>query len=67
MVGTVFPVRIWRHIDLICSDEGGGTGPQITFQDGMDMDQALPASEARTPGFAIGDIDYGNRPAGESA
>ena len=24
----------------------------------MDTDQTLPASEARTPGFAIGDTDY---------
>ena len=30
------------------------------------MDQALPASEARAPGFAIGDTDYRNRPAGKS-
>ena len=47
------------------SEEGGGTGPRITFQNEMDMDQALLASEARTPGFAIGDTDYGNRPAGK--
>ena len=32
----------------------------------MNMDQALPASEARAPGFAIGDTDYRNRPAGKS-
>ena len=31
----------------------------------MDMDLALPASEVRTSDFAIGDTDYGNRPAGE--
>ena len=34
-------------------DKGGGAGPRIMFQDGMDVDQELPASAASTPGFAI--------------
>ena len=42
-------------------------GSQIMFQEGMDVDQALSASGARAPGFAIGDTDYGNRPTGESS
>ena len=34
-------------------DDGGGAGPRIMFQDGMDEDQELPASAASIPGFAI--------------
>ena len=34
-------------------DEGGGAGPWITFQDGIDVDPELPALAALTPGFAI--------------
>ena len=36
-------------------------------QDGMDADRELPASGASTPGFAILDADYGNRPTSESS
>ena len=48
-------------------DEGGRAGPRIMFQDGMDVDQELPASGASTPGFAILDAGYGNRPTSESS
>ena len=48
-------------------DEGGGAGPPIMFQDGIDADQELPASGASTPGFAILDAGYGNRPKSESS
>ena len=48
-------------------DEGGGAGPRIMLHDGMDTDQELPASGASTPGFAILDAGYGNRPTGESS
>ena len=34
-------------------DEGGGAGPRIMFQDGIDVNRELPASAASTPGFAI--------------
>ena len=47
-------------------DEGGGVGPPIMFQEGVDVDQELPASGASTPGFAILDAGYGNRPTSES-
>ena len=48
-------------------DEGGGVDPRITFQDGIDADQELPASKASTPGFAILDAGYGNRPISKSS
>ena len=48
-------------------DEGGGAGPRIMFQKGMDVDQELPASGASTPGFAILGAGYGNRPTSESS
>ena len=46
-------------------DGGGGAGSRIMFQDGMDTDRELPASGASTPGFAILDAGYGNRPTSE--
>ena len=48
-------------------DEGGGSGPRITPQDGMDADREPPASGASTPGFAILDAGYGNLPTSESS
>ena len=39
--------------------------PRVMSQDGIDVDQVLPASEAGTSGFSIGDTDPGNRPTGE--
>ena len=39
--------------------------PRVMFQDVMDVDQSLPVSRVSTPGFAIGDTSYKDRPAGE--
>ena len=48
-------------------DEGGGAGPRIMFQEGIDVDQELPPSGASTPGFGILGAGYGNRPTSESS
>ena len=43
-------------------NEGGRMGPRVLFQDGVDEDQELPASEgASTSVVAIGGVDYGNQ------
>ena len=39
--------------------------PRVMFQDAMDVDQSLPVSRVSTPGFAIGDTSYKDRPTGE--
>ena len=52
------------HTDLtIPSNEGEREGPQVLFQDGMDVGQELPASGAPTPEVAIGGTDFGDQPA----
>ena len=51
------------HTDLLVPrNEGGKIGPRVLFQDGMDGDQELPASEgASTSVVAIGGAGYGNQ------
>ena len=49
----------------ISPGEGGGMSPRVMFQDAMDVDQSLPVSRVSTPGFAIGDTSYKDRPTGE--
>ena len=43
-------------------NEGGRVGPRVLFQDGMDGDQELPASEGASKSVvAIGGAGYGNQ------
>jgi len=49
----------------VALDIRDGVGPNIVFEDRMDEDQELPASEARTSGVAIGGSDYRNKPTSE--
>ena len=45
------------HTDLtVPPNEGGREGPQVLFQDGMDVGQELPAS-----GVVIGGVDHGDQ------
>ena len=39
--------------------------PRVMSQDGIDVDRVLPASEAGTSGFSIGDTDPGHQTTGE--
>ena len=46
-------------------DEGGGMGPRILFQDGMDANQQLPASGAQVSDIVISGAGCGSLLAGK--
>ena len=52
--------------DTAILQDGGSSGPQILFQDGMDANQQLPTSEGtQTSGVAIGGAGCGSLLAGK--